>query len=59
MSVPGDLKSMADSNIPCLVQALTIVGDDVPQSTSMKAYSIDVEDLHEDHGGDMVELLGQ
>ena len=59
MCCAGHIPCKTDSNIPSLVQALTIWRESIPQTTAMEADCIDVEDFHEYLRGDIMKFLRQ
>ena len=57
MCCPGHIACQSHGDIPRLVQPVTILGKQVPQPTTMKAGTIDVDDVDEHIRTDKVELL--
>ena len=44
----GDIVAQPDSYIPCIVEMITVIGEQVLDTTAMKANSINVYNLEED-----------
>ena len=56
---PWHFTGQPHADIPRLVKALTLLAEQIPQSTAMKAGAVDVEDGQENIRSGIVELLGK